>query len=54
MKTLLTWLFFLGSTAVMAAGIAMAVNGKGMWLMILSFVAYLVLFIKFGCRTEAH
>lgn len=54
MKSLLTWAFFLGFTVLMAAGIALAVNGKGLWLMLVSFLAYSVLFIKFGCLPSAH
>lgn len=54
MKSLLTWAFFLGCAALMAAGIALAVNGKGLWLMLASFLVYTVLFIKFGCLPSAH
>ena len=54
MKGLLPWVFFLGCTVVMAAGIALAVNGKGMGLMLGSFLVYLALFIKFGCLPSSH
>jgi hypothetical protein len=54
MKSLLTWGFFLGSTAVMAAGIALAVNGKGIWLMVVSFLVYTALFVKYGCLPASH
>jgi hypothetical protein len=54
MKSLLTWVFFLGSTVVMAAGVAMAVHGKGMALMVVSFLVYLGLFIKYGCLPSSH
>ncbi len=54
MKSLLTWAFFVGSTVLMAAGIAMAVNGKGASLMLISFLVYLGLFIKLGCLPSSH
>lgn len=54
MKTLLTWGFFLGFAALMAAGVALAVNGKGMAVMLVSFLVYLGLFIKLGCLPSSH
>lgn len=54
MKTLLSWAFFLGFAALMAAGIALAVNGKGMAVMLISFLVYLGLFIKLGCLPSSH
>ena len=54
MKTLLTWGFFLGFAALMAAGVALAVNGKGMAVMLISFLVYLGLFIKLGCLPSSH
>jgi len=49
MQGLLSWVFFLVATVVMSAGVAMAASGKGMWLLVVSFLAYLLLFIKLGC-----
>ncbi len=54
MKSLLSWTFFVGCTALMAAGIALAVNGKGVWLMAVSFAVYTAMFIKLGCLPSAH
>lgn len=51
-----TIVFFLVFTVLLAAGLAKGVKGEawGWWLMILSLIAYLGLFIKFGCRTSDH
>jgi short subunit fatty acids transporter len=54
MKTLLSWGFFLGFAALLAAGVALAVNGKGMAVMVISFLVYTGLFIKLGCLPSSH
>ncbi len=54
MKTLLSWGFFVGFALLLAAGVALAVNGKGMAVMLISFLVYLGLFIKLGCLPSSH
>lgn len=54
MKTLLSWGFFVGFAVLLAAGVALAVNGKGMAVMLISFLVYLGLFIKLGCLPSSH
>jgi len=54
MKTLLSWGFFLGFAALLAAGVALAVNGKGIAVMLISFLVYIGLFIKLGCLPSSH
>jgi len=39
---------------LLAAGVALAVNGKGMAVMLISFLVYLGLFIKLGCLPSSH
>lgn len=47
-------LFFVLWTVVGAAGVVVAVAGKGPWLLIATFVVYLGILIKWGCLADAH
>ncbi|HRI14998.1 MAG TPA: hypothetical protein PLX89_18545 [Verrucomicrobiota bacterium] len=56
MKGLATLVFFLVFTILIGTGLALGVGGSsvGWLLMTLSLIAYLVIFIMFGCRTSSH
>ncbi|MBL9172532.1 MAG: hypothetical protein JNL10_03270 [Verrucomicrobiales bacterium] len=54
MKGILALLFFLVFTAIGAAGVVLAASGKGLGLLIATFVVYLGILIKWGCLSEAH
>lgn len=41
--------FFLLFSILLGVGAVMASSGKGVWLLVVSFVAYLVLFVRKGC-----
>ena len=49
-----TLLFFLFWTLIGSIGMVMAVNGKGSWLLVVSFLAYLGMFVKWGCLDSGH
>jgi len=49
-----TLLFFLFWTLIGCIGMVMAVNGKGSWLLVVSFLAYLGMFVKWGCLDSGH
>lgn len=55
-KGLAALAFFLVFTVLIGTGLALGVNGHpaGWWLLGLSFLAYLGLFIKGGCLTSSH
>jgi len=49
-----TLLFFLFWTLIGSIGMVLAVNGKGSWLLVVSFLAYLGMFVKWGCLDAGH
>ena len=49
-----TTLFFLFWTVLGAAGVVMATKGQGIWLLVVGFLVYLGMLIKWGCLTEPH
>jgi len=49
-----TLLFFLFWTLIGSIGMVMAVNGKGSWLLVVSFLAYIGMFVKWGCLDSGH
>ena len=54
MKGIGTVLFFAFWTLLGAIGMVMAVQGKGPWLLAVSFLAYLGMFVKWGCISSEH
>ena len=52
MKALSAFLFYLVATVVLAAGIALLVSKGWPWLLLVGFVAYVGLFIKYGCQSH--
>ncbi|MFO1458149.1 MAG: hypothetical protein U1G08_01980 [Verrucomicrobiota bacterium] len=54
MKGILALLFFLVCTAVGATGVVLAASGKGLGLLVVSFVVYLGILVKWGCLSEVH
>ena len=50
MKPLLSFLFFLISTIVLATGLWMSVDRGASWLLVVGVVGYLGLFVKYGCQ----
>ena len=53
-KGILALLFFLVCTAVGATGVVLAASGKGLGLLVASFVVYLGILVKWGCLSEVH
>ncbi|MBX3733136.1 MAG: hypothetical protein KF791_11145 [Verrucomicrobiae bacterium] len=54
MQGIKTTLFFLFWTVLGAAGVVMATKGQGIWLLVVGFLVYLGMLIKWGCLTEPH
>jgi hypothetical protein len=52
MKFFLPLVVWLVMAAVITAGILMAVAGKGVWLLMLCVVGFIVLVGKYGCLTS--
>ncbi len=52
MKFLLPLLIWIVMGAIIAAGIVIAVLGKGLWLMVLSLLGFVVMVAKYGCLTQ--
>ena len=52
MKFVLPLLIWIVMGAIIAAGIVMAVVGKGLWLMILSILGFIVMAGKYGCLSQ--
>jgi hypothetical protein len=52
MKFFLPLIVWLVMAAVITAGILLAVAGKGVWLLVLSVVGFVVLVGKYGCLTS--
>lgn len=52
MKFVMATLVILALSAFLCAGMLMMAVGKGVWLLVLSVVVFLALFIRFGC--QAH
>ena len=52
MKFFLPLFVWLVMAAIITAGILLAVAGKGLWLLILSAVGFIVMFSKYGCLTH--
>jgi hypothetical protein len=46
---LLVWLLM---AAILVAGILIAVAGKGIWLLVLGLLGFIVLVAKYGCLTQ--
>jgi hypothetical protein len=52
MKFLAAFLTLILMSIVLGAGIVLAAHGMGSWLLILSVIAFLAMFIQFGCRAH--
>lgn len=53
MKALLATGFFILEGALLAGGVVMAANGKGVWLLLVALAVTAGLFIKLGCLDNA-
>jgi hypothetical protein len=53
MKALMATGFFILEGALLAGGVVMAANGKGVWLLMVALVVTGGLFIKMGCLDNA-
>jgi hypothetical protein len=52
MKFFLPLLAWLIMGAIIAAGMVVAVVGKGLWLMILGLLGFIVMVAKYGCLSQ--
>ena len=53
MKALMATGFFILEGALLAGGVVMAANGKGVWLLLVALAVTAGLFIKLGCLDNA-
>lgn len=49
-----TLLFFLFWTLLGSVGMVFAVQGKGLWLLAISLLVYIGMFVKWGCLGSDH
>jgi hypothetical protein len=52
MKLLLILFTWFVMAAIIAAGILMAVYGKGLWLLVLAAIGFVLMFGKYGCLSS--
>ena len=52
MKFFLPLLVWLVMGSIIAAGMVMAVMGKGLWLMTLGLLGFIVMVAKYGCLSQ--
>jgi len=52
MKFFLPLVVWLIMGSIIAAGMVTAVMGKGLWLMILGILAFIVMVAKYGCLSQ--